>query len=206
CQCSMTFAPELPSPMIARPSESSSSVPNVIAITAGVRLKTLTIAVPSWIFFVDRASCVSMLNASRPQASATHADSTPRSSAICTRSTSSARSVGLPANPICKPSLFVIIVFLSITGTRCLRVRSLRSRDHHRAPALGQRWTPKIGAQTHVIRTDVLLECPHAERRSPQATGVAEHHRLRERALRDACGPQKDGGAIACRHEYARRT
>ena len=80
--------------MIARPPESSSSVPKVIARTAGLRLKTLTIAVPSWMFFVLSASSVSMLKASRPQASATHADSTPRSSAIFTRSTSAARSVG----------------------------------------------------------------------------------------------------------------
>ena len=58
--------------MIARPPDSSSSVPNVIASTAGVRLNTLTIAVPSWIFFVASASCVRMLNASRPHASATH--------------------------------------------------------------------------------------------------------------------------------------
>ena len=108
CQCSMTFAPELPRPMIARPPESSSSVPNVIAITAGVRLKTLTIAVPSWIFFVVSASCVRMLKASRPHASATHADSTPRSSATCTRLTISSRSVGLPAKPIWMPSRFVI--------------------------------------------------------------------------------------------------
>ena len=108
CQCSTTFAPELPSPMIARPPESSSSVPKVIPSTAGVRLKTFTIAVPSWIFFVLRANCVSMLKASRPHASATQTDSTPRSSAIWTRLMMSSRSAGLPANPICKPSRFVI--------------------------------------------------------------------------------------------------
>ena len=96
--------------MIARPPESSSSVPNVIASTAGERLKTLTMAVPSCTFFVASASCVRMLNASRPQASATHTDSTPRSSAICTRFTRSSRSAGLPAKPICIPSRFIIAV------------------------------------------------------------------------------------------------
>ena len=70
-KCSITFGPELPSPMIIRPFDSSSSVPKCCASAPGLREKMFTIEVPSLMLCVSYASTASVVKASRPHASAT---------------------------------------------------------------------------------------------------------------------------------------
>jgi hypothetical protein len=85
CQPSMTCGPEVPRPSSKRPSVRRSRPAAVCAISAGVRLNTLMIPVPSRTRDVFAARYPSMLIASKPYASATHTQSTPAASSATAR-------------------------------------------------------------------------------------------------------------------------